>query len=208
MRLKQHVPNARFIYVMRHPVDRLVSHYIHEWSMGVYNCEIDEAVKRYPELVTYGQYTLQLKPYFDAFSHDAILPVFFDRLIREPQAELERVCRFIGYKGSPVWQNDLKPSNVSSERIRRFPFYGALVESGPATWLRRNLVPQSWRDTVKGRLTMKKRPELNAATRAALEETFDRDLAKLGSWLGQPLDCISFKQATAARSLDWIAEDA
>lgn len=207
-RLKQHVPEARFVYVMRHPVDRLVSHFIHEWSMGIYNCEIGQAVTRYPELVAYGQYAMQLKPYFDAFGKDAVLPVFFDRLIREPQAELERVCRFIGYDGSPVWQHGLKPSNVSSERIRRFPLYGLLVDSGPATWLRRSLVPQSWRDAVKGRLTMTKRPELDASTRAGLEEAFDRDLAELGAWLGQPLDCASFKQTTAARPLDWVCVDA
>ena len=33
------------VYVMRHPVDRLVSHYIHEWSMGNLSCGIDEAVE-------------------------------------------------------------------------------------------------------------------------------------------------------------------
>ncbi|HEX8981088.1 MAG TPA: sulfotransferase [Parasulfuritortus sp.] len=202
-RLKQHVPDARFVYVMRHPVDRLVSHYIHEWSMGVYNCEIEEAVGRYPELVAYGQYAMQLKPYFEAFGREAVLPVFFDRLIREPQAELERVCRFIGYPGAPIWQHDLKPSNISSERIRRFPLYGMLVESGQATWLRRNLVPQGWRDAVKERLTMKKRPELSETVRTELQFVFDRDLAELGAWLGQALDCACFKEITSTNTLNW-----
>jgi len=206
-RLKAHVPGARLIYVMRHPVDRLISHYIHEWSMGVYQCDINEAVARYPEMVAYGQYALQLEPYFDAFGREAVLPVFFDRLIREPQAELERVCRFIGYQGEPLWHSDLKPGNVSSERVRRFPLYGALVESGPATWLRRRLVPKNWRDAVRKRLTMKQRPELGQQARADLESVFDQDLARLGSWLGQELDCRNFKAVTATRPLDWVVRD-
>lgn len=140
-RLKRHLPNARFVYVMRHPVDRLVSHYMHEWSTGVYNCDIDEAINRYPELIAYGNYAMQLKPYLDTFGRDAVLPVFFDHLIREPQAELERVCKFIGYQGKPIWKQDIKPDNVSSERIRKFPGYQFLVDSGPATWLRRHFIP-------------------------------------------------------------------
>lgn len=202
-RLKQHLPGARFVYVMRHPIDRLISHYVHEWSMGAYHYPLVEAVERHPELVAYGQYAMQLAPYFEAFGPDAVLPVFFDRLVREPQAELERVCRFIGYDGKPSWSHDLRPSNVSSERIRRFPFYATLVDSSPATWLRQRLVPQAWRDAVKHRLTMKERPVLTEELRLALEREFDRDLAQLGVWMGCTLNCSNFKPLTGNRELAW-----
>jgi len=207
-RLKEYLPNARFVYVMRHPVDRLVSHYIHEWSTGVYRCSLEKAIEKYPELVAYGSYAMQLEPYFEAFGRDAVLPVFFDRLLKEPQAELERICRFIGYQGQPVWIHDLKPDNVSSERIRRFPGYRLLVEFGPAAWLRRHLIPQSLRDAVKKKLSMQKRPDLSEGARARLEVEFDRDLARLGKWLGADIHCKNFKQATSIESLNWIMADA
>lgn len=206
-RLKEHLPGARFVYVMRHPVDRLVSHYMHEWSTGIYHCGIEEAARKYPELVAYGRYATQLDPYFATFGRDAVLPVFFDRLVREPQTELERICRFIGYRGAPVWVQDMEPDNVSSERIRRFPLYGLLVESGPATWLRRHFVPQSLRDAIKRKLRMRERPALGEEARARLEAEFDRDLAQLGKWLGVGLDCRNFKQVTAAKSLEWVLPD-
>lgn len=206
-RLKKYLPNARFVYVMRHPVDRLVSHYMHEWSTGVYHCGIGEAINKYPELIAYGRYAMQLEPYFDAFGRDAVLPVFFDHLVREPQAELERICQFIGYQGQPVWVEDMKPDNVSSERVRKFPFYELLVESGPATWLRRHFIPQDLRDAIKMKLRMQKRPVLSEVDRAQLEAEFDRDLAQLGKWLGADLDCQNFKQLTSAASLDWVLPD-
>lgn len=202
-RLKQYLPNARFVYVMRHPVDRLVSHYMHEWSTGVYHCDIDEAINKYPELIAYGRYAMQLEPYFKVFGRDAILPVFFDHLVREPQAELERVCRFIGYQGQPVWIQDMKPDNVSSERIRKFPGYAFLVDSSLATWLRRHFIPQSLRDAVKMKLRMKKRPSLGVEHRIRLEAEFDRDLAQLGKWLGADLDCKNFKQLTSGGTFNW-----
>jgi Sulfotransferase family len=202
-RLKQYLPEARFIYVMRHPIDRLISHYIHEWSMGVYHRPIVEALDRHPELVAYGRYAMQLQPYLETFGPDAVLPVFFDRLVREPQAELERVCRFIGYREKPTWLRDLQPSNVSSERIRRFPFYATLVDSTPATWVRQRLIPRGWRDAIKRRLTMKDRPVLTDEKRLALEREFDRDLAQLGGWMGCTLNCSNFKQVTGSQELGW-----
>lgn len=206
-RLKQHLPDARFVYVMRHPVDRLISHYIHEWSTGVYSCSIEKAVSKYSELVAYSSYAMQLEPYFDAFGRDAVLPVFFDRLTREPQAELERICRFIGYYGHPSWIHDLKPDNVSSERIRKFPMYGLLVDSAPATWFRRRFIPQKLRDAVKEKLRMKNRPALSKQTIASLEKEFDRDLQRLGNWLGIDLSCENFKQQTSVASLEWVQKD-
>ncbi|MCR4303445.1 MAG: sulfotransferase [Gallionella sp.] len=206
-RMRKYLPDARLVYVMRHPVDRLVSHYIHEWSTGIYHCGIDEAVNKYPELIAYGRYAMQLEPYFEAFGRDAVLPVFFDHLVREPQAELERICKFIGYQCQPAWVENMKPDNVSSERIRKFPFYNLLVKSRPATWLRRNFIPQALRDAVKTRLRMRNRPELGTETRTRLEAAFDHDLAQLGKWLGTGIDCRNFKQVTSAASLEWIMPD-
>jgi len=206
-RIRKHLPNARFVYVMRHPVDRLVSHYIHEWSTGVYNCSIEKAIDRYPEMIAYGCYAMQLDPFFKAFGSNAVLPVFFDRLTREPQAELERICRFIGYQGQPTWVQDLKPDNVSSERVRKFPLYNLFVESRPAAWLRRRFVPQSLRDAVKMKLRMRKRPTLSEEVKSRLEAEFDHDLSLLGTLLGINLNCKNFKQLTSETSLDWIAKD-
>lgn len=204
MRLRKSLPRLQLVYVMRHPVDRLVSHYIHEWSMGNIDCEIDEAVRRHPEMIAYGQYTMQLAPFFEAYGQASVLPVFFDRLIQEPQAELERVCRFIGYQHTPLWVQDLKPANVSSERLRKFPLYELIIASTPATWLRRTLIPRDWRDWVKAKLTMRQRPVLSQEVREILEAEFDRDLQRLGTLLGKPLNCKDFKKITAAASLDWI----
>lgn len=203
-RLKKHLPNARFVYVMRHPVDRLISHYIHEWSTGIYHCDINKALDKYPELVAYGCYAMQLKPYFDTFGRDAVLPVFFDHLIHEPQAEFERICRFIGYKGRPIWVKDMKPDNISSERIHKFLGYQLLVESIPAAWLRRRFIPQKLRDVIKNNLRIRQRPNLDEAVRIRLETIFNRDLAQLGQPLGLELNCQNFKQLTATKSFEWV----
>lgn len=207
-RMREILPDARLVYVMRHPVDRLVSHYMHEWSMGTISCDINEAVSRYPELIAYSRYSYQLQPYFETYGREKLLPVFFDRLVASPQQELERICSFIGYPERPAWQADLAPSNVSQQRIRRFPLYNFLVGSTTMTYLRRTLVPQSWRQWAKSKLTMRTRPTLNATVRASLEEQFDGDLATLGTWLGVSLTCANFKSVTSGTTLDWSKQNA
>lgn len=202
-RMRSALHRPRLVYVMRHPIDRLVSHYIHEWTMGTMDCSIDEAVGRYPELVSFSRYSMQLTPYFDAFGQGSVLPVFFDRLTNEPQSELARVCDFIGYAGTPVWHADAGPMNVSSERIRRFPLYDLVVESSVAQALRRTLVPGRVRQWVRSRLTMRQRPTLSGPNIAKLEACFDEDLRRLGAWLGTDLTCRNFKEATAGQELDW-----
>ncbi len=202
-RMKAVLPDVKLIYVMRHPIDRLISHYIHEWSMGIYQCDIEAAVQRYPELKAYGCYAEQLKPFIDHWGMDNILPVFFDRLLKHPQSELDIIARFIGYPGPVTWQHDMKAENVSSERIRRFPGDQLLLRNPVATWLRRHLVPQTLRDRIKNRFRMNQRPQLSAATRSILASEFDRDLVQLGNWLDTSLTCENFRQVTADNRLHW-----
>ncbi|MBS0322942.1 MAG: sulfotransferase [Proteobacteria bacterium] len=202
-RMLDSVPDAKLIYVMRHPIDRLISHYMHEWSMGVIRCDIDVAVERYPELIAYSQYAMQLEPFLKGYGAQSILPVFFERISCRPQQEFERICRHIGYRGVPVWNQGMQPANVSAERLRRFPLYNFIFKPELAARLRRRLVPQGWRNWIKRKLTMRERPVLNASVRASLEQIFDKDLEQLGEWLGGDLKCGNFKELTATRELSF-----
>ena len=202
-RMKKTGIRPKFIYVMRQPVDRLISHYIHEWSQGVIKTDIVTALKTCPELVQYGRYAYQLEPYFEAFGQHSVLPVFFDRIRNAPQAELERICRFIGYEGKPNWRTDLKPTNVSRERVRRIPFDKVFIYSELATILRRLVIPKRLRNIVRSRLTMRTRPQLSDAVKENLEAMFDEDLDKLGKWLGVKLNCQNFSEVTRASQLEW-----
>jgi Sulfotransferase domain len=202
-RLGASVRTRRFVYVMRHPVDRLVSHYIHEWSQGVFSESLDDAVERRPELVEYGCYARQLTPWIERFGKAAILPVFFERLAAMPSAELERVGRFLGHSQPLAWKPELGRQNVSSERLRKSALRDAILDSPLLTQLRRRVLPRALRDRIKARWQMRERPALSASARQRVERRFDEDLATLGGWLGTPLSCASYHDVVLARSLEW-----
>jgi len=205
-RLAAHLPQAKLIYIMRHPIDRLISHYVHAWTEREVSGSIDDAVATHAPLIQYGQYAMQLETFFAHFDRAAILPVFFERLRVAGQEELERVAQFIGYAQKPQWSDAEARKNVSSERLRTSPLRDALIDAPLIRTLRRRLVPQAVRDRIKRLWQMRERPVLSQASRQRLTREFDADLARLGKWLGTPLACDSFAETVRKRPLDWVKD--
>ena len=191
---------------MRHPIDRLVSHFAHNWTTGDFkrNMPIEAAIKGYPPLVEYGLYRKQLDPWIQEFGLERILPVFFDRLLAEPQQEFERISKFIGIEGAIVW-NEERGTNLSANRYRRLPFQEIVVESAFFTMLRRALIPKSLRDAIRNRRSSGINANLSESSIAELEQTFNKDLSELGKLLGIDLNCGNFKKLTKRSSLEWKA---
>lgn len=195
-RLKAAIPQPKLIYVMRHPVDRLISHYMHQWSEGVYSCGIDQAIDDYSELIDYSCYGMQVTPYLEEFGRKAVLPLFFDDLKNNKDKALNKVGEFIGCTKPFIWIDDLALNNVSNQRIRRFYGYELLVNTKPMAWVRKNFIPQTLRNRVKKRFTMQQRPEISDVQRKRITKIFDRDLQIVSEWLGIGLTCENFKRAS------------
>jgi hypothetical protein len=203
-RLQETLPHAKFIYVMRHPIDRLISQYVHEWSQRVISIEINQAIYQHPELIEYSLYTKQLEPYFQTFGKDKVLPIFFERMLTSSQEELEQICQFIGYKNQPKWDEELNASNVSSERMIKSAWRDAIVEAPGLKQLRQWLIPKSFRNQIRSLWTMKKKPKLTPESKIYLQKIFDEDLKILGTWLGLELSCENFKQTVKSSPVNWV----
>lgn len=204
-RLHRALPRVKLIYVMRHPIDRLISQYVHERTVERVGDGVEGAIDALPELIDYGRYSMQLRPYLETFGPATVLPVFFDRLVRESQQEFERIGRFVGYAGRPCWDEQMKPLNVGSERLRHSVLRDALVTTPVLTTIRRKLVPKPWTEPIKALWRANTEPPtLSADLEARLRDVFDPDLEQLGSWLGVALNCENFHEITASRPLDWV----
>jgi len=203
-RMARDLPRLKLIYLMRHPIDRLMSQYVHEVTAGRLNLGLRAAVERRGELVEYGRYSLQLQPYIQAYGFENILPVFFPRLVHRSQEELGRIGRFLGHEGPLRWDPTLKPQNTGRERLRPSPIRVALVQAPVLSALRQRIVPRHWSQSLKGLWRAQiDPPVMQADLIAHLREIFDADLAQLGTWLGISLDCENFHATTIERVHDW-----
>lgn len=199
------LPHARLIYVMRHPINRLRSHYVHEWGSRRVSGPIDQEIDINPDLINFSLYSMQLEPYLEAYGQENILPLFFERIVRDPQDTLEHICRFLGYHGTPQWHAEYNRRNVGAERMRSSKVRDLLVNAPGLRTIRRKLVPKAWREWVKGFWRIKSTPQLSDATVSRLRDIFDPDLEKVGKLIGTKLTCDNLKEVGASLKPGWAA---
>ena len=202
-RLHRDLPDAKLIYLMRHPIDRLISQYMHEITLRNVSGDINDAIHEYPNLVHYSKYAMQLEPYIERFGFRGILPAFFERLKATPQSELERICEYIGYSGTPKWNFAMKAQNASNERVMKGPLMDFLRTS-PATAGIRKLMPDSMKTKLKKAISPNaEKPQLTPENFQFLKSVFDEDLARLGQWMGLDLSCDTFTAAVTEQVPNW-----
>lgn len=207
-RLRGYGAEPRLIYIMRDPIDRFVSQYIHEWTENRVRGSIDQAVETLPLLVDYGRYAMQLAPWIEAFGRDRILLCFFERLRDEPESQLRRVCRFLGLPSEPRWAADLERDNVSGDRLRKSPVRDAIVNAPGLATIRKRLVPREVRNCAKRLWQMRSRPAPSPETIRRLREIYNADLARVSAWTGLELTAERFAAVASQSDPDWMRAEA
>lgn len=172
----------RIVYLIRNPVERAISHFIHEWSLGKMSDNMEAEFLCNPEIVEYGRYAMQIQPWIEAFGEKAIHLTSLEALQENPQGVLSEVAAFIGYDRDTRWVEGRTRENASVERYRKFPLHELLIANPVAVGLRRALVPKSLRDRVRLARQMHDRPELPDIVRAKMEATFAEDYIALAEY--------------------------
>lgn len=92
------IPDAALVYLVRDPIKRIVSHYMHEVASGHERRPFDRAVEasRDNQYVSRGLYHWQLEPYLERYSRSRILVVKQEDLRRDRARTLREVFRFVG----------------------------------------------------------------------------------------------------------------
>jgi hypothetical protein len=105
-RIHQHNPGAKFIYVVREPVDRAISHYKHRMEerrlTGQPIISLAALIANDDELLEAGDYALQLEKYFEFFTKDQFLILTFKELTQTPLTAIKKVSEFLGVNIMPT----------------------------------------------------------------------------------------------------------
>ena len=186
-RMAPALPRARLVYMIRDPMARIVSHYIHDWSEGKLSVPITTALDSHPALVDYGYYGMQIAPFVDAWGVEAICLTSLERLRANPDAELRRIATHLGHEGPVAWQKDDAAQNVSAARSRKLPLHGLIVDHPMATAIRRAIVPKALRTWVRQARQIGDRPEIPADRADDLRKSFAADRRDLAAFFpGDP----------------------
>jgi hypothetical protein len=118
-KIKAYNPDARFIYVVRDPVERTISHY---WHMAEHRGETRaplDAITHDPHYTDVSHYAMQLAPYLQHFGPDRIKIVTFEALKSNPGAVMRGLCAWLGVSPEFSVQDPDAAHNVTPQIVRQ-----------------------------------------------------------------------------------------
>lgn len=180
------VPDVRLVYVVRHPVERLVSHWVHNVHQGIETQPLARALRADPRYLDTSRYARQLAAWADVVDRDQLLVITTDQLEADQAATMAAVARHLGV--IDVTPGEVERVHRSADkavptatlaRLRRLPGYRQAVDALPDSvrTLGRRFVrrPASTLDT-----------SIDPDTSGWLADELEPDVAALTAWLPAP----------------------
>lgn len=119
-------PQARFIYIMRDPVERTVSHYWHRATYWGERRPMPQAIRSDRIYTDVSYYAMQLQTYLRHVSRDRIYVLTYEALIADPIEELRQAFNWLGVDPDVQPAELDVPVNVTPDAIQMARGFGLL----------------------------------------------------------------------------------
>jgi hypothetical protein len=173
------LPNAKLIFMVRDPVDRIRSNWIHTYSNRAERRPMREAVlEPGSEYVARSLYHTQISRFLEHYPMERILIIEQNELYSERRKTLRRVFAFVGTNES-VWRATFKEPRLETSARRRKTRLGAFAA--------RNVSPRMWR-RMRHRWPMSspfEHPEMPEGVRAELADLVRDDVNRFRELTGR-----------------------
>jgi hypothetical protein len=191
--IKQYVPDARLIAILRNPVDRAFSHYRHLIRdvrepetdfLKAMELEDERVAQHYAPAWHYrrvGLYAEQIQRYFNGFDREQMRIYLYDDFKAQPMAIMQDILKFLEVDAD--WLPDLSKRHNTSEKVPKYKWLNQLLtnESLLKKALR-PLIPASIRQPWSAKLYRQfevQAPEFQPHYRQALLPWFKDDILAL-----------------------------
>lgn len=191
-RIARLLPDCRLVAVLRHPVDRAFSGYLHHVRSFRERRSFEQFIEAQPDARERGFYTTQLARYLELFEERRLHIMIFEELLQDPQGQLDRLAGFLEL--SHAWE---APRQLMATRWNRgevpyfqTAFYQARRLGEVLTaWGLDRVVSRAKRMGVPRLFgTRRDPPRMTAASRARLQELYQPEIVALERLLGRTLD--------------------
>jgi hypothetical protein len=182
-KIHEYNPDVKLIYLMRHPVERLISHYTHHLLRARTKYPPEVEVLEVPTYINHSRYAMQLRPYLELFPRENILLLLFEEYIKDPLMSLRQIAVHVGVNPQGFDGVDLRPQYQSLERTGDRKIKKWLTPFG-------RLLPLQIRNALRGPFVyrLRSKPEFSVKSRKLLWRFFEDDVRSLEVIMGCPLD--------------------
>ena len=184
-RIASVMPDAKLIYVMRDPVERMRSMYVQLLADGTERRPMNEALLYDSRYAVLSSYALQLERYFACFCRSNILLLTSEELHDHREAVMRRVCGFLGV--DPWAPMQLSDESNASDGKRIPTAVGRLLTpltTGERHPRVRHQIACHWRHPLLSRAISPEATRLSDELRRELADVVGPDVERLASWMG------------------------
>jgi hypothetical protein len=187
-RIAKYLPEAKLIYIARHPLMRIESHWLLRIAAGLDVSPFAEALKKSPHIVDTSLYWKQISRYRDFYPDENLLLLFFEDFVSNPHDIIKRAYRFLGVNPELATADPAKPKHVTAD-VRVDGAVIRLIQKLRGARALRNLAPELGRKvTTKLRKPLPNRPEWPPELRREVIQQLADDTAEFLKFCGKPSD--------------------
>ncbi|MFG0275911.1 MAG: sulfotransferase domain-containing protein [Phycisphaerales bacterium] len=138
-------PDLRLLYIMREPIDRIISQHYHEYTYDEAGPSIDEEVRSHERFVAFSKYAMQLRPWIETFGRDNVKLIRFDRYVKSRQSTIQEVADFLGVGDTQGPVQEEKAFNKGDRRPVHRGVFSTMYHSRLYRDVFKPFVPRSFR---------------------------------------------------------------
>lgn len=113
--------DIKFIYIVRDPIERLLSHYTHYVLRGQPIEPLEQIVReKKHSIVHQGRYAYQLSLFLEHFDKKNFKVITVDELKRHPQPTMQGICEFLGVSTEREFESGVHNNNTDFKDMTAF----------------------------------------------------------------------------------------
>ncbi len=133
-RIASTIPDAKLIFVFRHPVQRIVSLYRLKRAYGMLTGSLEEALERDVELIASSQYATRLRKWQAHFPSDQLSINLYDDLRSNPQGFIDRLTDFLQIPRFELEESQLSEVFSSGQMTEPRSYLATRAGTAMAEW--------------------------------------------------------------------------
>lgn len=184
--LYEYNPHMKFIYIVRNPIERIVSSYMHAYQRGYTNLTIEKEIVENSLIFDVTRYYTQIKPYIERFGRNNVLLIDFDDFNKKKRATIQSISTFLGVEFEKFKNYENVHANISLGKNKK---HYKLDNLSFQLKVLRRFFPSIWRNVSdNSKRLFKKKPALSRQYQKMIIHMLDSEIDCLARVMNKDLN--------------------
>lgn len=188
-RLNSYNPDLKLIYMMRNPIERVISNYSHNLVRGIVKESPEKIVLSDPAYINRSKYWMQIEPYLGLFTENRIRLIVFEEYISNQQLTLDQIAPFLGISSNGFDRSDdAREHKTIGNWYLKYEWMREFTNT-ESFQIIRQLFPENLRKALRKRLSrrLEQKPQFSVDLQRSIWSVVEDDVRRIEDFLGREI---------------------